>query len=110
MFNLTKDEKQAVLFLSILLIFGCAVDFLRKSNSQVERIVTSEEIFIKLDINTVSLDDFLQSGCVTRALAEKILQFRSSRGKIKDIEELKEIKGIKDARLNKIKHIFFVRE
>lgn len=61
------------------------------------------------DVNTIGLEEMISLG-VTKATADKIIKYREEVGVIRSIEELKNIKGIGDKRLEKLRLILIVNE
>jgi len=108
MFALTKEERQAVLFLISLNLVGLGINFVLKTNSPIKSIIPIDANFTKINLNRVSLEDLLSSPGITPKLAEKIITYRNSRGPFQNLEELKEIKGIGDYRYEKLKDLFFL--
>ena len=107
MLNLTNQERQVILFLISVALAGVGINFIIKINSRIERFIKADNM-AKMDINQASLEDLLHTPNITAKLAKKIIEYRDSQGKLKSIEELKEIKGIGNYRLEKLKDIFRV--
>ena len=61
------------------------------------------------DVNTIGLEEMISLG-ITKATADKIIKYREEVGVIRSIEELKNIKGIGDKRLEKLRLILIVNE
>ena len=59
--------------------------------------------FAKVNINTANVDELATLPGIGPAKAEAIVQYRKDNGKFKKIEELKEVKGIGDKIIEKIK-------
>jgi len=62
-----------------------------------------------VNINTASFEEFCDVPGIGETLAQRIVQYRKSKGKIKDVAELKNIKGIGDKSFEKLK-VYFVTE
>lgn len=60
----------------------------------------------KIDFNLAEFEDLVNLSSIGPRLAAKILDFRNKRGKIKKPEELLEIKGLGEKRLEIIKKYF----
>jgi competence protein ComEA len=58
---------------------------------------------LPMDINTASLDELILVSGIGEKTAEKIIALREEKGKIHDLNELMEIKGIKEKRLAALK-------
>lgn len=61
------------------------------------------------DVNTLKLEEMINLG-ITKATANKIIEYREEVGVVRRIEELGNIKGIGDKRLEKLKLILSVNE
>ena len=108
MFDLTRQEKQASLFLISVILLGLGIDFVVKTNSRVGRVLKTGAHTAKLDINKVSLDELAASQCLSPKLAKSIIEYRNNYGLFRGLQDLKEIKGIGDYRFEKLKDLFFV--
>ncbi len=65
---------------------------------------------MRLDINKVTLDDLLLINGIGEATAKKILDLRRTLGRYSNIEQLMEIKGIKEKKLAKFRKNLYVEE
>ena len=65
---------------------------------------------IKLDINKVREDDLLLINGIGEVTAKKILDLRSKLGRFRNIEQLMEIKGIKEKKLAKFRKYLYVEK
>lgn len=63
----------------------------------------------KININTATKDELCTLPGIGDAKADSIINYRTDHGKFQNIEELKEINGIKDAVYNKIKDKIVVK-
>lgn len=106
MFDLTRQEKQIILFLISISLLGLGIRFAVKINSRIENIIKTDVNIAKMDINKVSLDELLHSQYITPKLARKIIEYRDTHGRFGDIKDLKEIKGIGDYRYERLKDLF----
>ena len=64
---------------------------------------------MKLDINRATENDLLLVSGIGEVTAKKILDMRSKLGKFKNIEQLLEIKGIKEKKLAKLRQYLYVQ-
>jgi len=65
---------------------------------------------MKLDINRATENDLLLVSGIGEVTAKKILDMRSKLGKFKNIEQLLEIKGIKEKKLAKFRKYLYVKK
>ena len=108
MFSFTKEEKKVVLFLAAVALLGLGINFTLKVNTQIKRIVKPQVDLVMIDINKITLEDLSSHKIISKQLAQNIIEYRSAHGPFKRFEDLNEVKGIGDYRLNKLKEIFFV--
>ncbi|MCX5714423.1 MAG: helix-hairpin-helix domain-containing protein [Candidatus Omnitrophica bacterium] len=108
MLILTNQEKQVILFLSVLALAGIMISFLAKINSRVEGAIRVEDKLIKIDLNKAGMEELMATRAVSEKLSQKIIQYRQEHGEFKNIEEIKEVKGVGENRFAKLKELFFV--
>jgi competence protein ComEA len=65
---------------------------------------------MQLDINKVREDDLLLINGIGEVTAKKILDLRSKLGRFRNIEQLMEIKGIKEKKLAKFRKYLYVEK
>ena len=65
---------------------------------------------MRLDINKVTEDDLLLINGIGEVTAKKILDLRSKLGRFRNIEQLMEIKGIKEKKLAKFRKYLYVEK
>lgn len=109
MFNLTRQERFTILFLLTIALIGLGINFCLKSNSKAKRIFVIDINLSKIDLNQVRLQDLLGTRYISKTLAERIIEYRNTGGRIEDIEELKQIKGINSKRFEKLRDLFFIK-
>lgn len=62
----------------------------------------------KININTAQKDDLKKIVGIGEAMADRIIEYRQKNGKFKNIEEIKNIKGIGEGKFEKIKKFIMV--
>ncbi len=62
----------------------------------------------KININTAQKDDLKKIAGIGEAMADRIIEYRQKNGKFKNIEEIKNIKGIGEGKFEKIKKFIMV--
>lgn len=108
MLGFTREERRVTLFLIAIALIGVGINFSLKVNSRITRIIKVGEEITKIDINLASEEDLILNRIVSAKLAKNIIAYRNSHGPFRTPEELKEVKGIGNYRLKKLKEIFFV--
>lgn len=112
MMDLTKNERSAVIFLLIILMIGLGIIAYHKTRpcARVEidnfEVGKAEDLIGakgRLNINEATSEDFEKLEGIGKSLAERIVAYRDSQGRLTSIEELKSVKGIGDKLFDKIK-------
>jgi len=110
MLNLTLQERKVILFLFSVALVGLGINFALKVNSPITKFIQVDNHITKINLNEVSLGELTNIPGITPKLVKNIVAYRNTKGEFKDIEELKEIKGIGDYRYEKLKDLFFVEQ
>ncbi len=108
MFSLTQEERRVILFFISTALLGVGIDFAIKVNSRVTKFVQVDNRITRININKAGLEDMMSTPGITLKLANSIVEYRNTKGPFRDIEDLKEIKGIGDYRYEKLKDLFFI--
>ena len=84
----------------------------KRNNIIVGKIEADKRLALgmRLDINKVTEDDLLLISGIGEITAKKILDLRSKLGRFRSIEQLAEIKGIKEKKLAKFRKYLYVEE
>jgi competence ComEA-like helix-hairpin-helix protein len=108
MFCLTEEERKVILFLAGVALLGIGLNFALKANARAEKFIRPGIELSKLNINQATLQDLVGSRAVTKKIALAILEYRQDSSGFKDMEELKEVKGVGSCRLEKLKEVFYL--
>ena len=109
MLNLTTQEKKVILFLFSIALLSSGMSFLLKTNSHAREVLSLKDRLSKIDLNSADKDALMSISGIGEKLAERIIEYRQASGGFHDNEELKNIKGMTEARFEKIKDTFVVR-
>ena len=125
-FAFTKNEQKVFLFLSVVFLAGVAVKVYKayivpKASTQFDYSV-SDSLFhagshslmhdssaagkalnAKINLNTATKTELMDLPGIGEAMAERIMLYRDERGTIKNIDELKKVKGIGEKKFEKLK-------
>ncbi len=89
----------------------------REKMSDVKKIISnkdsgqkSNETIPQVEINRATFDELVRIPQIGRVIANRIIEYRSARGKFKDIEELTKIKGIGEKKLKALKPYIYVEQ
>lgn len=108
MFNLTRQERQVILFLIITTLAGIGINFLNKRYSQVRIIAYLSQDINKISLNKADRQMLTDISGIGDKLAQRIIEYRNNCGNFKGIEELKNIKGISQSKYEAIKDYFYL--
>ncbi len=112
MFCLTHQERKVILFIGILIVAGSLIRFfniggLKNSNLHVsERAVASEDnrvIAGSININSATAQELTRISGIGDVLAGRIVEYRLKFGPFRDVEDLKNVKGVGDKKAGTIK-------
>ena len=109
MFNLTKQERQGILFLITAAFAGIVLDFLMKVYSPTKSLAYLSRDMGKIDLNSADKDYLLSVPGVGEKLAARILEYRDKQSGFGSLEELRGIKGVTEKRYEKLKGYLTVK-
>lgn len=69
----------------------------------------SNKKVLKVNINTATSEELQKLPGIGESIANRIITYRKENGKFKDIEDLKNVSGIGEAKFNNIKSYIFVK-
>ena len=108
MFNLTKEERQAVLFLAMIALAGTGIKVLIKQYAPTKTAASFTQDIGKIDLNSADKDLLMTVSGIGEKTAQRIIEYRQAHQGFHDLEELKDIAGITDYRYGKIKHTLII--
>ena len=89
-----------------LIFFGIGLDFVKKKTNR-NSIINYEEIedrlFNKADINKATFSELRTIPGLGEDLAQRIVDYRKQYGGFENVEELKNVRGIKEKKLEQVK-------
>jgi competence ComEA-like helix-hairpin-helix protein len=109
MFNLTRGERQVILFLLSVALIGLGINFLGKSCAKIKVRQNIYQDLGKVDLNQADKELLISVPGIGPKLAERIIDYRKQKASFRALEELKDIKGISEAKYEKIKESFYVK-
>jgi len=109
MFSLTREERQVILFLISVALFGAGIDFLAKKCSTIKTITCFSQEIGKINLNKADKDLLMSIPGIGEKLAMRIIEYREKRTGFSAPEELKNIKGISASKYEKIKNYLIVK-
>ncbi len=109
MLGLTRQERQIILFLMITSFIGIGISFIAKAFPPFAAASIEFQDIAKINLNRADKNLFMAVPGIKEKLAQRIIDYRKEKGSFRDVEELKQIKGISEAKYEKIKNSFCVR-
>lgn len=104
---LTAHEKYLILFLCLCLFSALSLKVLNLKNIALEvQNNADEEILFPLDINSATYTQLLQVPGIGPVTAQRIIEYRHVHGKINNLYQLKEIKGIGEKKFQVLQKYF----
>ena len=109
MFNLTREERQVILFLISIALVGIGANFLLKKYAPHKTLAGFTQDIGKIDLNGADKDLLLSIPGIGEKLAQRIIEYREKQTGFSSVEELKNIKGITDYRYQKLKDYLMLK-
>lgn len=111
MLPLTSQERKVIVFILCAVLVGIGFDFFKKKTQR--KSLTSYEqlhgrLFDKVDVNRANFSQLTSIPGMGEKLAWAIIQYRTAHGDFSNIEALKEVKGIKEKKLEQLKKYVIV--
>jgi len=103
MFNLTQEERRVVLFLIGITLAGLGINYCTKKHTPNETVTCLSADIGKVDINKADKELLMGVPGIGEKLARRILEYREQQNGLRQIEELKNVKGVTNYRYEKIK-------
>ena len=109
MFDFTQEERKVVLFLVAVALVGVGTNYLVKYFSGGETVASFSRDLGKIDLNSADKRLLMAISGIGEKLADRIIEYRQKHEGFSDLNELKDIKGVSDAKFVKIKEYLFVK-
>lgn len=108
LFSLTPQERWVLFLVGILIMGGGFLrDFLNNRKAFFDREVyfsASSDCIFPININRAEKEKLMCLPGVGEVIAERIIKRRNLKGDIKNLESLKEIKGLGEGKIEKLKN------
>ena len=99
MFALTKQEKTVLSLLALIVLSGSMLRYAFKKYPALKdmvNLVDGDTMYSKVDINTASLEELVDIPYIGEYTAASIIRYRQAHGPFKAVEEIKNVKGIRE--------------
>ncbi|HNV23362.1 MAG TPA: helix-hairpin-helix domain-containing protein [Candidatus Omnitrophota bacterium] len=113
MFYLTQQERMVVLALAFVLFFGAMTKYAFQKYPHIKDLVNfadSDFAYEKIDVNTATAEELEAIPYIGKMTAKNIIDFREKNGAFTSIEQLKNVKGIRDKNYAIFSKYIFVKE
>jgi competence ComEA-like helix-hairpin-helix protein len=107
-FAFTQEERRVILFLASLALIGLGISFFAKRFAIIKTTVCLNENLGKVNINKADQDTLMIIPGIGKKLAGRIIEYRRENSSFSSVEELKNIKGFKGYRFEKVKNMLYV--
>ncbi len=104
MFFLTKKERFFLFLFSLCLFLGIIVDISFKKYPELKDIVNlveGDRLINKYDVNKATKDELISIPFIGEYTAQAIIVYRENTGGIQSLDELKNIRGIREKNYQK---------
>ena len=99
MFAFTRQERFVLTLFVVIVLAGAVLNYAfvkYPSLKDMVNLIDGERIYFKMDLNTATADELMELPYIGRSTAEHILQYRRQHGPFTAVEEVKNVKGIRD--------------
>ena len=93
-----------VLAFALITFSGLTIQLLEKHYPHIGRIINlveNDRLLLKVDVNRATLEELIDVPYIGPYTAGQIILYRKAKGPITSLEQLKQIKGIKEANFTK---------
>ena len=108
MFNLTRQERIVLIFITGAIFLGAGIKFGLKRFAKLQPIYNpdlevSSEDELKINVNSADIQDLIKIPGIGPVLSERIVKYRNLHGPFKNTEDLQKVKGIGPKNINRFK-------
>ena len=98
MFAFTKQEQTVLALFIVIMLCGAILNYAFIKYPPLKDMVNfvDSEIYFKIDLNTATAEELIGLPYIGRYTAENILQYRQEHGPFTSVEQVKNVKGIRD--------------
>lgn len=99
MFAFTKQERTSLLVFIAVIFCGAVLRYAFTKYLPLKDVVNfidSERVYFRMDLNTATVEELMELPYIGRYTAERIVQYRQQHGPFTAVEDVKNVKGIRD--------------
>lgn len=104
MFHFTKQERTVLSLFVLIVLSGAILQYVFAKYPllvDVVNLIESDRIYSKVDINTATVDRLIDIPYIGEYTASNIIRYRQEKGLFSRIEQIKNVKGIRDKNYEK---------
>jgi competence ComEA-like helix-hairpin-helix protein len=109
MFELTEEERMAVIFVSAMVLAGLCFDFLAHRFWRIDKPALFNANLCKIELNSAGIEELQKIKGIGQKTAQRIIEYRENKGRIYFVEELREIRGLQGRRFKNLKDAVFIK-
>jgi len=112
-FKLTRQEKSVLLFIASVTLAGITINYLQKIprfKNSLNYITAQTNTFSTINLNKATVEELVNLPGIGHELARRVIDYRSSAGGFKTLQELKKVKGIGQNKFEALKDRISVDE
>ncbi len=97
MFSFTKQERLVLIFLSAVCLLGLSLHYAFKTHPRLLDFINAtdgQKLIKKIDVNKASHQELVDIPYIGEVTAQKIIDYRDNQGAIKNIDEIRSLRGI----------------
>ena len=104
MFAFTKQERLVLSLFVLIIFFGSILQYSFKKFHGLRdmvNLIDSDKVYKKINLNTAPMEELVGIPYIGEYTAANIIQYRQEHGPFTSIEQVKEVKGIRDKNYEK---------
>ena len=112
MLPLTRHERLVLIFLVFVFLVGTTLHHLFEANPRLKsflNVLESDSFYVKVDLNRATEKELIDLPWIGQVTAQRFLAYRDENGHFKNLEELKNVKGIGYSQYQRLKKYLFVK-
>ena len=112
MFSFTKQEKLVLLLFTFVVFAGSAMQLAFKKYpflNDIVNVIDSDRIYPKIDVNKATVQEFVAVPYIGEYTANNIIEYREQNGPFNRLEQIKNVKGIRDRNYMRFSKYLFIK-
>ena len=112
MLALTKQERSVVSLFVLTVFLGSALQLAFKRYPLLRdavNLIDSDKLYAKVDVNTASAEELVAVPYIGEYTARRIIEYRQAHGPFTELEQLKNVKGIREKNYERFRPYLIIR-